>query len=169
MKIWSIVERGIDFIVEVMGRIGWFLILFCMIFGFTDVILRYFFNAPTLWIGPALQVAMVLMACMGGAYALNHDAFVKLDLFYARFSPRKKAICDILTAVITGFYIYVLITKGIDAAMLSLKLKQVTPTVIPMPLYLIRPFIPFAGFIVMLVVIKKLVRDIRTVIYGGEV
>lgn len=169
MKTWSHIEKGIDFIVEVMGRIGWVLILFCMAFGLADVILRYCFNSPTLWIGTTLQAAMVLMACMAGAYALNHDAFVKLDLFYAKFSPRKKAICDIITVCITGLYIYVLITKGIDAAMLSLKLKQVTPTVIPIPIYLIKPFIPFGGLIVLLVVIKKLVRDIRTVITGERI
>jgi TRAP-type mannitol/chloroaromatic compound transport system permease small subunit len=36
---------------------------------------------------------MVLIACMGGAYALKHGAFIKLDLFYVHFSKRKKAIC----------------------------------------------------------------------------
>lgn len=169
MKTWSNIEKILDFLVEVMGKIGWLLIGYCMIFGLTDVILRYIFNSPTLWIGTTLQAAMVLMACMAGAYSLNHDSFVKLDLFYAKFSERKKAIFDILTLVITLLYLYVLITKGIDAASASIRMKQVTPTAIPIPIYLIKPFIPFAGVMVLLVALKKFVRDVQTIVTGRKI
>ena len=168
MKVWSKVEKGIDLIAEIMGRIGWVLLLYCMILGVTDVFLRYVLNTPSLWISTTVQFAMVLMACVGGVYALNDDAFVKLDLFYANFSARKKAICDIITVVFTFLFLYVLIWKGTAAAMLSVKLKQVTPTSIPIPLYPLKIFIPISGVIMMLVVIKKLVNDIRTVVNGEK-
>jgi TRAP-type mannitol/chloroaromatic compound transport system permease small subunit len=168
MKIWSMTERVIDTIAEIMGRIGWVLLLYCMILGVTDVFLRYVLNSPSLWISTTVQVAMVLMACVGGAYALNDDAFVKLDLFYANFTPRKKAICDIITVVFTFLFLVVLIWKGTTAALLSIKLKQVTPTSIPIPIYPLKVFIPISGAIMMLVVIKKLVNDIRTVISGKK-
>ena len=168
MKVWSMVEKTIDLIAEIMGRIGWVLLLYCMILGVTDVFLRYVLNTPSLWISTTVQFAMVLMACVGGVYALNDDAFVKLDLFYANFSARKKAICDIITVVFTFLFLYVLIWKGTAAAMLSVKLKQVTPTSIPIPLYPLKIFIPISGVIMMLVVIKKLVNDIRTVVNGEK-
>lgn len=50
MKLWSMTERAIDLIAEGMGRIGWVLLLYCMIFGVTDVFLRYVLNAPSLWL-----------------------------------------------------------------------------------------------------------------------
>src|SRR5210317_1004345 len=112
MKLWSMVEKVIDVISDVMGRIGWIIILYCMFFGVTDVFLRYVLNSPSLWISTTLQIAMVLTACVGGVYALNDNAFVKLDLFYANFSPRKKAICDIITVFYTGLFLGVLIWKG---------------------------------------------------------
>ena len=168
MKIWSNLEKILDFVVEIMGKMGWVLIAYCMIFGLIDVILRYIFNSPTLWIGTTLQAAMVLMACMAGAYSLNHDSFVKLDLFYANFSERKKAIFDILTLVFTVLYLYILITKGIDAASASIRMKQVTPTAIPIPIYLIKPFIPFAGAMVLLVALKKFIHDVQTIITGRK-
>ncbi len=155
-------ENVIDFIAEAMGKIGWFLILYCMILGVTDVFLRYVLNSPSQWIATTVQAAMVLMACVGGVKALNDNAFVKLDLFYANFSPRKKAICDIITVVFTLLFLGVLIWKGTSAAMMSLKLKQVTPTSIPIPIYPIKIFIPVSAFFVLLVVIKKLVHDVRT-------
>ena len=109
MKFWSKVGQIIDFIAEGLGRIGWVLVIYCMAFGLYDVIMRYFFNSPSLWIGVTIQYAMVLLACVSGAYALKNDAFVKLDVFYANFSPRTKAICDIFTFTLTALYLYVLI------------------------------------------------------------
>jgi TRAP-type mannitol/chloroaromatic compound transport system permease small subunit len=168
MKIWSMTEKAIDFIAEAMGRIGWVLILYCMFLGVTDVFLRYVLNSPSLWISTTVQVAMVLIACVGGVYALNDNAFVKLDLFYANFSPKKKAICDIITVTYTCLFLSVLVWKGWKAGMMSLKMNQVTPTSIPIPIYPLKIFIPIAGVCMMLVVIKKLVNDIRTVVSSNK-
>jgi TRAP-type mannitol/chloroaromatic compound transport system permease small subunit len=168
MKFWNMTEKVIDFIAEVMGRIGWVLLLYCMIFGVSDVFLRYVLNKPSLWISTTVQIAMVLMACVGGIYALNDDNFVKLDLFYANFSARKKAICDIITVVFTVMFLTVLIWKGSSAAMLSLKMKQVTPTSIPFPIYPIKIFIPISAIIMLAVVFKKFVNDVITVVTGEK-
>jgi len=166
MKTWTIIVKVIDLISEIFGRIGWVLLMYCMLLGVTDVFLRYVMNTPSLWISTTVQVAMVLMACVGGVYALNDNAFVKLDLFYANFSARKKAICDIITVVFTFMFLVVLVWKGWQAGMMSLKMKQVTPTSIPIPIYPLKIFIPIAGFVMILVVLKKLVNDIITVISG---
>lgn len=164
MKVWKFYEKGVDLIAGIMGKIGWLLILYCMIFGVMDVFLRYVLNAPSLWISTTVQAAMVLMACVGGVYALNEKAFVKLDLFYANFSPRKKAICDVFTSVFTFLFLGVLIWKGISAAQMSIMLKQVTPTGVPIPIYPIKTFIPISAVFVLLVVIKNLGNDIMTIV-----
>ena len=164
MRLWSMTEKAIDLVSEGMGRIGWLIILYCMFAGVTDVFLRYVLNSPSLWISTTVQACMVILACVGGVYSLNDNAFVKLDLFYANFSPRRKAICDIITVVFTFLFLSVLIWKGTSAALLSIKFQQVTPTVIPIPIYPIKTFIPIAAVVMLLVVIKKLVNDVRTII-----
>lgn len=164
MKIWGKFEQGVDFLAEGLGRIGWILVIYCMSFGLFDVIMRYAFNSPSLWIGTTVQYAMVLLACVSGAYALNSDAFVKLDVFYANFSPKVKAICDIVTFSLTFLYLFVLITKGIDAAQAAFATKQVTTSAIPIPLYHLKAVIPFGAFAILLVAIKKFGRDIQVLL-----
>ncbi|PIE69715.1 MAG: hypothetical protein CSA21_00735 [Deltaproteobacteria bacterium] len=166
MKLWKIIEKLVNLLAEIFGRFGWLILLYCMFLGITDVFLRYVLNSPSLWIATTVQFAMVLMACVGGAYALNDDTFVKLDLFYANFSDRKKAICDIITVVFTFMFLVVLVWKGWQSGMMSLKLKQVTPTSVPIPLYPLKIFIPVSGVVMILVVLKKLVNDIITVVTG---
>ncbi|SHG06604.1 TRAP transporter small permease subunit [Ornithinibacillus halophilus] len=164
MKAWNKVENFIDSLSEWLGKIGWVIIFYVMAFGLFDVIMRYFFDSPSLWISTTIQYAMVLLACVSGAYALNSGSFVKLDIFYEKFPPKVKAIVDILTFSLTFLYLYVLITKGIEAAQASFMLKQETPTAVPIPLYHLKAIIPFAAFCVLLVAIKKLVIDVRIVL-----
>lgn len=160
--------RLIDGLSEFAGMIGWLLILYCMVFGVTDVFLRYWLNQPSLWIGTTIQATMVLMACVGGVYALKHDAFVKLDIFYANASTRSKAILDVLTAGFTFMFLYVLITRGFDAAALSFRLNQMTPTAVPIPLGPIKSAIPIGAIVVLLLVIKKFIRDLHVIFAGHE-
>lgn len=162
------VEWLIDGISELAGMIGWLLILYCMLFGVTDVFLRYWLNQPSQWIGTTMQAAMVLMACVGGAYALKHDAFVKLDIFYANASARSKAVLDVLTASFTFLFLYVLITRGIDAAALSYRLNQTTPTAVPIPLGPIKTAIPIGAAVVLVLVIRKFIRDLHVIFLGGR-
>ena len=166
MQLWRRAGRLIDGTAEFLGRIGWALVLYCMVFGVVDVFLRYALNAPSQWIGTTIQAAMVLLACAGGAYALKHDAFVKLDLFYAAASARRKAVYDLITVPFTFLFLGVLIWKGIDAAAMSIKLNQVTPTAVPIPIYPIKTIIPLSAAIVLLLVVKQVIRDVRTLVVG---
>lgn len=165
MKAWNKIGQGIESVNEWGGRIGWFLILYLMSFGLYDVIMRYLFDRPSLWIWLTLQFAMVTLACVAGGYALLHGAFVKLDILYGRFSPRVKAILDIFTFAFTFLYCYVLIWKGIEAAHASIAMHQMTPTAIRMPVYWVKTLIPLGAFLVLLVAMKKFVFDIKTVFY----
>jgi len=165
MKISVIGNKILDFVTEWMGRIGMLIILYCMVFALTDVYLRYVLNSPSLWIGTTLQAALVLLACMGGAYAYEHDAFVKLDLFYANFSVRTKAICDALTAVFTFMFLGVLIWKGYQSAVISIKLNQVTPTAVRIPIYPIKSIIPLSALVVLLLTIRRFFRDLKLIFY----
>lgn len=167
MTILTRAERALDYSAEVMGWLAWILILYCMILGVIDVVLRYVFNNASLWIGTTIQAAMVLMACTAGVYAFRHNAFVKLDLLYANMSRRKQAVCDIGTSLYTFLFLGVLIWQGIGAFQLSWMLKQTTPTAVPIPIYPIKAVIPVSAAFVLLLVIRQLVHDIR-ILMGRE-
>lgn len=164
MSFWSKAETVLDLSAEAMGRVGWLVVLYCTVLGVTDVFLRYVINAPSLWIGTTVQFAMVLMACVGGVYALKHDYFVKLDLLYANLTSRKQAVCDIITSVYTFSFLAVLIWHGWQAAELSMMLDQKTPTAISMPVYPIKILIPLIGLFVLAMVLRKFVNDVRFLI-----
>ena len=167
MKIWSKIGLAIDTTNEWGGRATWFIIIYLMTLGVYDVVMRYLFNSPSLWIWLTLQFAMVTLACLAGGYALQKGAFIKLDLIYARFSPRGKAIADIFTFVFILLSCVILIWKGIEAAQGSVAIRQMTHSVPRLPIYWLKALIPLGAFLVLLVAVKKFISDIKTVLHRG--
>jgi len=161
MKVWNKLEQTLESTNEWLGKACWIVIFYLMCMGVYDVLMRYLFNSPSLWIWLTLQYAMVTLACLGGGYALQKGAFVKLDLIYGRLSTRTKAILDIITFSFTLLYSFVLVWKGIEAANTAWSIHQMTSTAIRLPLYHLKSLIPLGGLLVMFVAIRKLVMDVR--------
>ncbi|HEY82436.1 MAG TPA: TRAP transporter small permease subunit [Dehalococcoidia bacterium] len=86
----------IDAISEWTGRIGsWFGVALVGVVTY-EVMMRYLFNAPSLW---AYEVSVMLGASLyilAFAYTHLHQAHVRVDMIYAHLPPRGKAIIDVL-------------------------------------------------------------------------
>lgn len=79
---------------------------------------KTFFN-PSLWTLEMAQFAMVGYYILGGPYAVQTDANVRMDLFYGSWSARRKAWLDVFTVFFLLFYLAVLLWGGIDSTIYS--------------------------------------------------
>ena len=79
---------------------------------------KTFFN-PSLWTLEMAQFAMVAYYILGGPYAVQTDANVRMDLFYGSWSARRKAWFDVFTVFFLLFYLAVLLWGGIDSTIYS--------------------------------------------------
>ena len=90
------IERFIDW----SGRAVSWLTLLMVIVTFVVVVLRYVFDIG--WI--ALQESITYMHAMvflvGASWAMQHDAHVRVDIFYNRFSTRTKAWIDLFGSLL---------------------------------------------------------------------
>jgi TRAP-type mannitol/chloroaromatic compound transport system permease small subunit len=69
-----------------------------------EVIARYVFNSPTSWAHESMYLMFGMQYLISGAYAMLTESHVRVDVFYAPLSPRRKAIVDLLTSVF--FFIF---------------------------------------------------------------
>ena len=84
------------------------------VFGYYyEVIARFAFNSPTNWLHESMFLMYGMQYMLAGAYAYQSDQHVRVDVFYAKFSTRGKAIADIITSVF--FFIFVF-THVLDRA-----------------------------------------------------
>ena len=70
-----------------------------------EVIARFVFNSPTNWVHESMFLMFGMQYMLCGAFAYKEDQHVRVDVFYAKLSPRGKAIADIVTSVF--FFIFV--------------------------------------------------------------
>ncbi len=77
-----------------------------------EVVVRYFFQAPTMW---AYDVTFMLYGAhfmLGAAFTLQKGAHIRTDFFYRLWSERTQAVVDLSIYLIcyfpgVGFFLYV--------------------------------------------------------------
>jgi TRAP-type mannitol/chloroaromatic compound transport system permease small subunit len=68
-----------------------------------EVIARYVFNAPTIWVFDTTYMLYGTLFMLGAAYALHKGAHIRTDFFWDQFSTRKKGWIDALSYVLFFF------------------------------------------------------------------
>ena len=80
---------------------------------------KAFFN-PSLWTLEVAQFAMVAYYILGGPYSIQMGSNVRMDLFYAEWSDKKKAWFDAFTVLLLMFYLGVLLYGALNSTAYSL-------------------------------------------------
>ncbi|MBW1613876.1 MAG: TRAP transporter small permease subunit [Deltaproteobacteria bacterium] len=96
METLNRITKVIDAISEWSGKATSWLVLILTVALVYEVFMRYLFNAPTKW---AFDISYMLggsFFLLGEAYTLLKGKHVRIDIFYGRFSPRIKALIDII-------------------------------------------------------------------------
>lgn len=106
------VLRVIDAITQYTAELlKWFCYALVLVIVY-DVIMRYVFDAPTMW---AFEIAYMLggaIFVLGFAYTHYHRKHVRVDIFYSRLSPRRRAIIDVFGTLFLFFPLLVLLIHG---------------------------------------------------------
>ncbi|WP_380056655.1 TRAP transporter small permease subunit [Falsihalocynthiibacter sp. SS001] len=110
--------RAVDSFNRRLGRIAMYGIFLMMAILMWSSISKVAFN-PSLWTLEIAQFAMVAYYMLGGPYAIQEGANVRMDLFYGDWSDRKKAWFDAFTVLFLIFYLGVLLYGALGATAYS--------------------------------------------------
>lgn len=82
-------------LISVSGKsIAW-LTLAMVLLTFAIVLLRYGFNLGWIWLQESLVYLHVAVFVIAAAWTLQLDGHVRVDIFYAQMSDRKRALIDL--------------------------------------------------------------------------
>ncbi|GAB6144450.1 hypothetical protein JCM12294_18880 [Desulfocicer niacini] len=143
-----------------------FLLAFFLLY---DVIMRFAFNAPTIWCHELALHLFGAYAVIAGAYVLLHDEHVKIDIVYNLFSPRGRAIIDSFTYPLFFMFIGLLFWHGLHIGVRAFELKQtVSPSPWASPLWPVKLCVPLAAFLMLLQGLAKYIRTLNMAFTGKE-
>ncbi|GGA81377.1 C4-dicarboxylate ABC transporter [Neiella marina] len=121
------------------------------------------FFMPSLWTLESAQFLMVAYYVLGGAYAIQLNANVRMDLFYGNWSPVKRAWFDAFTVFFLIFYLAVLLYGGFESLMYSFDYGQRSRTAWRPYLWPIKAVMCFGFVMMILQAISQLFKDIALI------
>ena len=126
------------------------------------------FFTPSLWTLEMAQFVMVGYFMLGGPYAMQLGANVRMDLIYGNFDPRRKAWTDVFTVLFLLVYLGVLLWGGIDSTIYSFMYGGERSSSAWRPyLWPIKVTICVGIFLMLLQALSELARDILFLASGA--
>jgi TRAP-type mannitol/chloroaromatic compound transport system permease small subunit len=116
--------RFVDAINRRVGRAVMYVIFFMMGILIYSTVSRIAFGVSPVWVVEMAQMTMAAYYLLGGGYSMQLDAHVRMDLLYGRWSPKRQAFTDTLTAVFLIGYLLVLLYGGWSSTSYALEYGQ---------------------------------------------
>jgi TRAP-type mannitol/chloroaromatic compound transport system permease small subunit len=104
----SRIADAIDSFVDRVGQVSAVAVAALVLVMSANVLLRYGFSFGSVWAQELEWHLMAPIALFGAAYALRHGEHVRVDVLYAGFSERTKALVDIFAGA-CGIVVSVLV------------------------------------------------------------
>ena len=96
----SIVVRRIEALIDLVGQATLYLALAMIALVATNVLLRYAFSFGSVWSQELEWHLLATVILLGMSYALQRGENVRVDVFYADFTPRTKFYVNVFSGLL---------------------------------------------------------------------
>ncbi|WP_321335509.1 TRAP transporter small permease subunit [Breoghania sp.] len=128
-----------------------------------EVIARYVFNSPTNWAHEGMFLMFGMQYLIAGAYAMLTESHVRVDVFYAPLSARRKAVVDLLTSVFFFIFAGTLLATSWIFAYQATQVGEISFTEWAIAYWPFKWAMVLGGLLLVLQGISKLAQDLRAV------
>lgn len=152
--------RWVDRINRLVGRFAMLIFFAMAAIMLWSTVARAVFGTPVNW---ALEMTQFLLSAyylLGGAYAFQHGAHVRMDLFYDRLPLRGRAALDAITLLAVIFFLVVLLWGGLSSTQYAIQYGQKNYSAWSPVLWPVKVAMSLGIFLMLLQVIAQLFRDI---------
>ncbi|MCY4462912.1 MAG: TRAP transporter small permease subunit [Albidovulum sp.] len=152
--------RSIEGISVWTGRaFGWCILVLTFSVAY-EVIVRYVFNAPTVWAFDMMVQMYGALFLMAGPYALAQDSHVRGDVLYRLFPVRWQARIDFVLYILFFFPgMLALFWFGYEIAADSWRYEEVSwNSPARIQIYFFKSLIPVAGFLLIVQGVAEMLR-----------
>jgi TRAP-type mannitol/chloroaromatic compound transport system permease small subunit len=151
-------------IAETVGNAAAWLALALVLVTFAVVVLRYLFQLGSIAMQESILYLHASLFLLGAAYTLKRDGHVRVDIFYRGFTPRGKALVDLLGSLllllpVCSFLLWV----SWDYVAGAWALREGSPEAGGLPfVYLLKTLIPLAAALLILQGVSQALASLGT-------
>ena len=116
--------RVVDAVNRRVGRLVMYMIFVMMGVMLFSAISKAAAGVSYIWTVEILEFSLAAYYLLGGSYSMQLDSHVRMDLLYGSWSPKGKAIADVITVAMLLFYLAFLMVGGISSTQYALEYGQ---------------------------------------------
>ncbi|WP_417599829.1 TRAP transporter small permease subunit [Pararhodobacter oceanensis] len=158
--------RLVDRLASTITAVSAFLLLAMTLIITYEVGSRYFFGRPTIWAWDVNVQLMMALIMLGIGDVYRRGQHIRVDVFTAALSPRKRAFLDLMIAPLILFVAVLIIWTGWNYFHRSFVRDQHASTLFAPPLWPVKFLIPVCGALLSLQVLTKAASDLHTALKG---
>ena len=154
--------RFLDSVSELVGTSVAWLTLVMMLVTCSVVVARYVFNLGSIALQESVMYMHGIVFMLGIGYTLKHQGHVRVDILYARFSTRTRAVIDCLGTLVFLFPLGLFILIGsLDYVYFSWSLTEGSAQPGGLPgVFALKTLIPMMAFLLLLQGLAEFGRSI---------
>lgn len=142
--------KFIDNITEFFGKLSAWLFFAIGLIVTYEVVARYVFNAPTIWVDEVSSVSQIWAAYIGLAYALKHKDMIVIDIAFKRHDTLSRKIVETFSLVVIIAFSAVTVKYGFDIWLDSTLKHHRTDTLLGLPKWFTQASI-WTGFLILFI------------------
>ena len=120
-----------------------------------EVISRYVFNAPTIWVNEISRFLQIWATYLALTYSFHKKDFIRITVLYDKIGDRGKKILDFISTIFIIFFSVFVVYYGWLIAYDSLEVGRTSSTILDLPSFLTEIAIPLCfGFLLIRVLIE---------------
>lgn len=113
-----------------------------------EVVLRYLFNSPTIWVQEVSVYVFMWTMLAGASYTLMLGKHVRIDLVFDQFPPKVQMVLDVITNGIGALFSAVVTFQAYEMIVSSLRFNKVSATMLRVPIWILQLSL-FLGFLLL--------------------
>ena len=141
-----VIAERIESVIDLFGKVASWLTLSIVLLIVINVILRYSLSLGSVWAQELEWHLLAAMILFGVSFSLLRGDNVRVDLFYANYTPQKKYIVDLVSAILTIIIAVFFVKLSINYVGQSFSIGEKSPDPGGIPMrWLVKSLIPI-GF-----------------------
>jgi TRAP-type C4-dicarboxylate transport system permease small subunit len=101
-----------------------------------EVFVRYFFNAPTIWVQETSIYLYMWTMLAAGSYTLQKRKHVHVDLLVDRLPPRPKSLLEAMTSAVGPLFCAIVSLQAYQMIEATVRFGKVSATPLRVPLWI---------------------------------
>ena len=165
----ELADTALDRFTGWVGHVTSFAYLIIVAITTFEVVMRYFFRSPTIWVHEFSVMLAAIAFVVGGPLVHQRRRHITISFFYERMAPDLRRWVDLFSSTLILVFLGLLAYATIEQAALSVATRETSGTALNLPIPAVLKVL-FAGCVVLMAVqsVLHVVADVRHLRRGAR-